>query len=86
MDRPVIEFYETFCAMFRTYDTNDNGFLDRQEGIEFIEKLGANQSFYGIPKEEVDAFAKLTSDTDADGDGKIDREEFVEWMINKLAR
>ena len=58
---------------FRQIDTDQSGFIDRNELEAVLQKLGGN-----VAEDEVDAcYAEL----DENGDGKIDYNEFSGWYM-----
>ena len=63
--------YQDICDVFKAFDTDGSGYLDRQEVADISKALG----FPLDEKELDDAFAEM----DTNKDGKVDLDEFEKW-------
>eukprot|EP00484_Ammonia_sp_Unknown_P018217 CAMPEP_0197031822 /NCGR_PEP_ID=MMETSP1384-20130603/10689_1 /TAXON_ID=29189 /ORGANISM="Ammonia sp." /LENGTH=670 /DNA_ID=CAMNT_0042461397 /DNA_START=98 /DNA_END=2110 /DNA_ORIENTATION=- len=65
-------------ATFRQVDTDQSGYIDKEELRAVLQKLGGD-----VQEEEVDA---CFADLDLDSDGKIDEHEFAQWYLKSENR
>merc|ERR1712113_53772 len=65
-------------ATFRQVDTDQSGFIDKEELAAVLQKLGG-----AVNDEEVD---KCYNELDENDDGKIDFEEFSKWYLKSENR
>ena len=72
------ETEETLAEVFRVFDLDGSGYIDRTELLTIFNSLQTN-SFRAPPEAFVDALMK---DADKNGDGKVDYNEFVKVMLD----
>ena len=65
--------YETVKKVFEQFDTDASGFIDREELVDAVNKLGVK-----LQEKDVDFMIR---DLDLNGDGKIDFKEFCHWWL-----
>mmetsp|Transcript_23105 Transcript_23105/g.66327 ORF Transcript_23105/g.66327 Transcript_23105/m.66327 type:complete len:384 (-) Transcript_23105:292-1443(-) len=63
---------ERVKSLFRKYDTNGDGVIDQTEFKRFMQALGLQPSCLG----------EFMRHVDRDGDGAIQYEEFVDWVLS----
>jgi len=65
--------FEEMVTLFKTYDVNGNGTIDKHEARKILFSLGMDSSL-----ERADELIKLV---DADGSGEIDFPEYCRFII-----
>ena len=71
--------------IMREYDTDGNGYLDKNEAKTFVEKtLGEMQADSGASGFSDDDFNACFNEFDKNGDGTIERDELAQF-IKKVA-
>lgn len=70
------EMEELILNAFRTFDTDNSGFLDKEELIATLTKMG----------DQVDdkMVTAMIEEADVDGDGKLDYTEFTKIMLKEV--
>ena len=71
--------HEDLFQVFKVFDVDGNGYIDRQELHNIMSGLGT-KSFRAPEPSMVD---ELIKEADKDGDGRINYNEFVNVMLNK---
>jgi len=76
-DRVVI-----FTNMFKRHDIDHDGFLDAYEVREYFKKFALKMG-HGVTESDLDSMVGSFQLVDANGDGKISQEEFIEYFMNE---
>ena len=76
MDQARKMFQATSSKIFKQYDFDDSGGLDRSELVVILEQLGIKDAQY-----VVDWLLKIY---DTDGSGTVEEEEFMAFIVNVL--
>jgi Ca2+-binding EF-hand superfamily protein len=76
------EQLEEAKKVWAVYDKDNNGYLDKEEMKNFLvdfSQIMCNVGAGGFTEEEIDEIIKQT---DKNGDGKVDYEEFAESFLD----
>ena len=73
LDKLLPMEFEEMVNLFRTYDANDSGTIDKHEARKILQSLGMDAS--------LDKAEELLNIVDADGSGEIDFDEFCHWIV-----
>lgn len=65
--------FEEMVGLFKAYDANDSGTIDKHEARKILQSLGMDASL-----EKAEELLKIV---DADGSGEIDFDEFCHWIV-----
>lgn len=71
------------AALFDRLDTNGDGFLDAEELRAAAQRVGERRD---VTMVSADDLARQVSRMDADGDGRISRDEFSRFIPDRLRR
>jgi Ca2+-binding EF-hand superfamily protein len=78
-DRAII-----FSNMFRRHDLDNDGFLDAREVRTYFQKFGEKMGHH-MQEDELSFAISQFMGVDANGDGKVSKEEFVQYFMNETS-
>lgn len=77
------ELLSELSRIFNEFDLNKNGFIESKEVRAAVESIGAQSGIHQkVNQSEIDEFVQAA---DTDRDGRISRQEFIDFMANLFA-
>ncbi len=71
---------DSLVALFRAYDSDKSGFLEKAEAKQIADKM-SELGFFGISETGFWGYIELMRGSESDGDGKISLEEFLDFGV-----